>query len=961
MHRLLPIVALLLLAACSGRGPIDDDPTLAALEARVLDIRPAPLPPMPRHDARQSYEALSQDTRNDALKAMALQRLADIELDTPPAEAASESADTSTPAGTAANAADLDEAAGDANVASAIDQYQRLLELYPDYAGNDQVLYQLARAYDFNGELDKTLTTLDRLIAAYPDIGNRDEIEFRRGEINFAFRNFSAAENAYQYIVARGPDSPYYDRALFKHGWAVFKQGDTQRSLHSYFGVLDRSFANGRQLADFSRSERELLDDTLRIISLSFSYLKGAESVDAFFDDYGRRDQPPLDYAFRIYQRLGEFYLNQGRVDDAAGAFQAFVERSPTHRQAPLFLVREIEIYKQAGRLEEVLRAKADLVTAYGIGTAFWQTQSDPELLTRLIPHLKNNLQDLARYAHAQAQKSGKAADYRIAAHWYRRYVESFPEDPQTPAMHMLLAESLLDSGDTQAAAQAFEITAYGYPPHDKQVEAGYAALLAHRALADKLATRTKSDKRMTTQYKQQQRATIAIAKRFVSYFSDDPRANTIMSKAAEELLALKDYPQAVASAWYVVSSQPEAAARLRHIDWGIIAVGEFELGLYAESEQASLQRLQLTGARDPQRQASIERLAAAIYKQGEQARAEGLHGAAARHFLRVGELAPTASIRANAVYDAAAELIVKQDWTLAIPVLKVFVSRYPSHTLTPDAYQKLALAYEKTGDWRRTAETYQVLYDNETNSERKRLILWQTAEFYEKANRQLDAAEIYKKYIRTFRQPYDDQVEAHIRLANIYKERHDRNSRRYWLGKLVALDAAAAAAGAGVVTARSQYLAATASLELAQEGFDAYNKIRLVQPLKKNLKEKKRLMKASIDAYTKAADYGIESVTTASTYRIAEIYSGFGRDLMESERPKGLNEEELEQYEILLEDQAYPFEEKAIEVHTLNATRAFDGTYDDWVKKSFDALKKLSPFRYDKPETYQELINVIQ
>jgi len=101
--------------------------------------------------------------------------------------------------------------------------------------------------------------------------------------------------------------------------------------------------------------------------------------------------------------------------------------------------------------------------------------------------------------------------------------------------------------------------------------------------------------------------------------------------------------------------------------------------------------------------------------------------------------------------------------------------------------------------------------------------------------------------------------------------------------------------------------------------------------------------------------------VTTTSTYRIAEIYNGFGRDLLESERPKGLNEEELEQYDILLEEQAYPFEEKAIEIHQVNAQRAIDGSYDEWVKKSFSALAKLSPVRYDKTEKTRELIDVIE
>ncbi len=947
MRRLLLSLPLLLLAACSARGPIDDDPTLAVLEERTAQITPTALPPTLSHDVQQSYEALAQSTENDALKAIALQRLADLELEREEQPAAATDGDSAPTAETTA-AVDADQVEGEENINRAIQQYERLLELYPDYAGNDRVLYQLARAYEFNGELDKALATLDRLVKEYPHIRNRDEIEFRRAEINFAFRNFTLAEKSYQHIVALGAVSPYYDRALFKHGWSVFKQGDTKRSLRSYFGVLDRSFANGRQVSGFLRSERELLDDTLRIISLAFSYLKGVESVNAFFDGYGPRNAPPLDYAASVYEHLAELYLSQGRTDDAAETLQAFVERNPDHRQSPLFLVREIDIYKQAGRLKAVLRAKADLATTYGLGnTAFWQTLRSPELLYQLTPHLKRNLDDLARYYHAQAQKSKKPADYRIAAHWYRSYVEDFPNDAQTPRMHLLLAETLLDSGDLAGAAAAFEATAYHYPQHDKSAEAGYAALLAHRAQVNTLKNEAQTQHRRTS---------IAAAKRFVTWFPQDKRATQVMSKAAEELLALKDYPQAVATAWYVVGSLPEPSRKLRRIDWGIIAVGEFELGLFAEAEVASLQRLQLLSVNDPDRQPTIERLAAAIYKQGEQAREAGLHGAAARHFLRVDEQTPTASIRAAAMYDAAASLMTKQDWALAIPVLKVFTNRYPGHKLAADAYQKLAQAYEQTGDWKHAADTYRVLYANETDSNRKRQILWQTAEFYQKAERPLDAAEIYKQYIRTFKQPYDDLIEAHIHLADIYKERRDKPSRHYWLGKLVALDTAAA----GAATARSQFLAANATLELAQDTFDAYNKVRLVQPLKKNLQEKKRLMTTSIDAYTQAANYGIESVTTASTYRIAEIYNGFGRDLLESERPGGLNEEELEQYDILLEEQAYPFEEKAIEAHEVNIQRAIDGSYDEWVKKSFSALAKLSPVRYDKTEKTQELIDVI-
>jgi len=52
-----------------------------------------------------------------------------------------------------------------------------------------------------------------------------------------------------------------------------------------------------------------------------------------------------------------------------------------------------------------------------------------------------------------------------------------------------------------------------------------------------------------------------------------------------------------------------------------------------------------------------------------------------------------------------------------------------------------------------------------------------------------------------------------------------------------------------------------------------------------------------------------------------------------------------------LLEEQAYPFERKAIEIHELNSQRSWEGIYDQWVEKSFAELKRMLPGRFDKRE----------
>ncbi len=80
----------------------------------------------------------------------------------------------------------------------------------------------------------------------------------------------------------------------------------------------------------------------------------------------------------------------------------------------------------------------------------------------------------------------------------------------------------------------------------------------------------------------------------------------------------------------------------------------------------------------------------------------------------------------------------------------------------------------------------------------------------------------------------------------------------------------------------------------------------------------------------------------------------------MTSERPKGLNEEEIEQYDILLEEQAFPFEEQAIDILLTNTARTQDGIYDLWVRRSFARLAELMPARFARSGRSERCVALI-
>jgi hypothetical protein len=176
---------------------------------------------------------------------------------------------------------------------------------------------------------------------------------------------------------------------------------------------------------------------------------------------------------------------------------------------------------------------------------------------------------------------------------------------------------------------------------------------------------------------------------------------------------------------------------------------------------------------------------------------------------------------------------------------------------------------------------------------------------------------------------------------------------RDRWYHEIIRADAEAGAQR----TERTHYLAAKAQLALAQPARDAFRAIRLSAPLKKSLLVKRNALETAMEGYKRAAEYQVAEVTTAATYEMADLYSVLAKDLLASERPKNLKGEELEEYNSLLEEQVVPFEEQAIKAHEINAARAKDGVYDEWVRKSFQALAQLKPARYGKTEQTPDVV----
>lgn len=923
----LLLLLLLLLQGCSSNdrmlsGINESRPTTTSAPVRA--VRPRTVQGNEQQRLRESLEKLVAIAPEGEHFGYELRRLADLEL-----EASIDNRLSENPAIAARGAQES---------ARAIQRYEHYLYTYPDRADNDLVLYQLARAYAMESQPEKAEAAMEQLSLQFPQSRYSDEIQFRRGETLFSLGDYLGAEVAYGVVVNDYPNSIFFEKSLFKYGWSRFKQSQNEQAIDSFVRLLDiKQSAYLIEEIELSssatRAEQELLNDVARVISLSFSYLSDKLSIGEYFKKAGKRDYEPF-----LYSRLADLYMSKERFSDAADVYLSFGQSHPYSPYTPLFHGVVIEAYQKAGFISQLLPEKERFVMLYNVGSEFWE-RLGTAARSKMAPILKMHLYDIATHYHSIAGNSRKPQDYALAASWYQRFLAAFPEDSKSPRVSFLMAESLFEAGQNESAIEAYETAAYGYPTHEDSREAGFAVFYAYEK---QYQASTREQKVLLN------KRLIKSSLRYSDKFPNDSRLPAILLNTAENYYFLSDYLKTREVAQLLITNVTTSPDILNKA-WTLMAHSAFEAGDFVLAEKSYLKAVQGLANDPAKRRTLIELLASSIYRQGEKERSQGNHQLAAEHFLRVAKVVPDTEKRILADYDAATEYMVLQKWQAAIILLEKFRRDYPVHTEWElGVSQKLALAYSSQNQPIKAAGEMLKLAVLTPESEQD--LLWQAAELYQQAGQPAQAMQIYKSYIVKFPRPLSRTIELRNKLVEYYATQNDSELQRYWLDEIIQADEN----GGSQRTDRTRFLAASATLQLVKPVHQQFSEAKLTIPLSKSLKVKQGLMKQSIEGYTRAARYQIEQVTTASTHRIAEIYREFASAILKSERPKDLNQEELEEYNYLLEEQAYPFEEKAIKIYESNLLHMEKGSFDESIKNSLAALARLLPYRYSKNEVIE-------
>lgn len=841
----------------------------------------------------------------------------------------------------------------------AIKSYREILEKYPNSPDNAEILYQLAKAYDMEGDQDEALGMLRELTERHPYYANIAEASFRKGDILFNRSEYQESETAYR-SVTEHPDSSFYLNAHYMLGWSQYKQLRFSQALGDFVHVLNQLLVSGASLEDLSKPDQSLVQDTLHAVSLSLDKIAGAAAIQSVPE---LKDQ---HYVWMVYDNLGEYYLEKELFEASAESYREFIAHHGDDDITPILHRKMIDTYMAGSFPRQAFEEKERFADDYGIYSSYARKRGG--VVESIQGTMQDYLDELARNYHARGQElqteledlqvdeqkrpkpekletldSEALAALNKASYFYQQFIDSFPDYEKIDELIFLRAESLFAARRFDDSIPDYEQVAYQPQTaiaDNYGADAGYAAIVAYESHIEKLGEDSEQSKTWRGR-------AVESMLRFAETYHQDERSASVLTNAADYMFNLEQYEQALEIARTLIENNPDLDATLKKTAYGISAHSLFKLNRFAEASDDYLAQRQLVSEDSQEHGQITERLASAVYRHSETIIAADDKLAAVDELLRLKELTPDSPVRITAQYDAATLLLELEQWPRAIAELGELLQAYPEHELAVEFPRKLAFAYEKNSDWNAAAEEYLKISEVDPDLELRQEALYLAASMYENDENIPAAIEQFKAYAHAYPEPFATNMEARYRLARNYGQLNDRDKRLFWLQKLVDGDAEAGSER----NERSRWLAAWANAEYGDYFASQFEREPLSLPLDKSLPRKNEQLENATARYQAAADSAVFEFVTLSAYKIAALYQQFATELRDSPRPAGLSADERAFYGEILAEQAQPFDEMAMELHQSNLEKAWDGEFDTWIDQSFTMMRELNPTRFSKAE----------
>jgi TolA-binding protein len=348
--------------------------------------------------------------------------------------------------------------------------YQQIALKYQEFPYADVAYYGLGYCLKAQFEDEEAARTFYKLTQLYPESKFVPEAYFRIGEYFFDQYEFDKAVKYYALVPDTNPD--FYDKALYKMGWAFYNQGDIGVSSLEYQKSID-AFTT---LIESSGKKSVLTDEAMEFTAISLTEWSSdpndetaiAKAIGYYSEEF--RGGKERDYSPEVLHELGDVYLyKQDKLKAAATAYETVLEYYPDYGRAPELLDSLVECYLREEDYDNAHNTRVRIVDDYGPGSAWYENQEDLDVRHKALQRWENALYEVAVYFNMQAERKSRTnpedakAAFEEAINRYNQYLASFPTNEKAYHVNFYLAECYFAVGDFSLAGDQYQKTALGY------------------------------------------------------------------------------------------------------------------------------------------------------------------------------------------------------------------------------------------------------------------------------------------------------------------------------------------------------------------------------------------------------------------------------------------------------------------------------------------------------------------
>ncbi len=701
--------------------------------------------------------------------------------------------------------------------------YQRMITEFSDHRIIDGAYYLLGYCLNEQGEEDQAIVQFLELTRRFPQSRYFSEAWMRVGEYYFDSDKLPESLSAYLHVLD-DKNSNYYDKALYKLGWAHYRLNQYEDAVKRFLQVLDYS---QQKRAEGNADGSDLETESLQYIAVSLSdelwdrgiaYNSADDENGDIMVDFAVKYFEKLGvnpYTADIFIRVGDILFDSSKYPGAVNAYRHAIKMNPLAADAPQYQDKIVQSWERAREFDKSGAARDELVKNFSECTPWYTANKDNIEAIRTAQNLaRTSLYSSAIFHHQQAQKyqSGDKYDlakveYEQAARGYGDYLKRFPHDKAAYDLNWYLADTLYNSLQFREAANEYakiRDTNQGTKYRAEAAATVYFALVKLVELEEQSGrlppkkpalgkdVETLPPKEEIPPLKME---LIDACDKFVERVPADERIPSVKATAAEVLYTYGHFDEARPRLEDVIEKYPQAPAAQ-------IAAGYIMQYLLTKKDWVEVEKFaqyvqqRQVGDKDEYRTLELGALfqkaklymdeGEALVGQGKLAEGSKRLDEAAAEYVRLVEQNKDHEFADKALFNAAVAYVKSNRFESALKLYERVYNEYPNSELAANALWRVADNAYKSYDFQKAIDSYFLLIKKYPKSENRADAQYNAANLLENLQQYDRAAKEYENYARMF-PDREDAAAVFYRAVSAHEKRGDNGAMTAAINRFLA------------------------------------------------------------------------------------------------------------------------------------------------------------------------------